>query len=233
MLTLRQNTTDLFDNYLGQRTRRQIFGGLTHRGDGENIRVAILYCDMHNSTGLAEQLPSQIYLDLLNGFFERVAEPVLERGGEVLQFIGDAVLAIFPLEEDKDSDAAAVEACWLARAAAEEIVARIAAAPSRADHPIVQCGVGLHFGDVMYGNVGSPRRLDFTVIGSAPILRRASAINARRLINHYCCPLRWHAARLMIPTLWANRNCAMWVSIWNYSRLAAALARRFVRPGRR
>lgn len=167
MLTLRQNTTDLFDNYLGQRTRRQIFGGLTHRGDGENIRVAILYCDMRNSTGLAEQLPSQIYLDLLNGFFERVAEPVLERGGEVLQFIGDAVLAIFPLEEDKDSDAAAVEACWLARAAAEEIVVRIAAAPSRADHPIVQCGVGLHFGDVMYGNVGSPRRLDFTVIGSA------------------------------------------------------------------
>ena len=167
VLTLRRNTNDLFDTYLGRRTRRQILGGLTHRGDGEDIRAAILFCDMRNSTGLAEELSPEIYLDLLNDFFERTAEPVLERGGEVLKFIGDAVLAIFPLDGDATDEAAAVKACELARETAEEIVARIAAMPARADRPPVQCALGLHFGDVMYGNVGALKRLDFTVIGRA------------------------------------------------------------------
>ena len=167
VLTLRRNTNDLFDTYLGHRTRRRVLGGLTHRGDGEDIRAAILFCDLRNSTGLAEELSRENYLDLLNDFFERTAEPVLERGGEVLKFIGDAVLAIFPLDGDADDEAAAVKACQVARETAEEIVARIAAAPARADRPPVQCALGLHFGDVMYGNVGAPKRLDFTVIGSA------------------------------------------------------------------
>ena len=167
VLTLRRNTTDLFDTYLGHRTRHRVLSGLTHRGDGEDIRAAILYCDMRNSTGLAESLSREIYLDLLNDFFERAAEPVLERGGEVLKFIGDAVLAIFPLDGDAADEAAAAKACRLARETAEEIVARIAAVPKRSDRPPVQCALGLHFGDVMYGNVGAPKRLDFTVIGSA------------------------------------------------------------------
>ncbi len=93
--------------------------------------------------------------------------PVMEQGGEVLKFIGDAVLAIFPLEGGDDDDEAAARACRMARAAAEEIVARIAAAPAEAGRPPVQCAAGLHFGDVMYGNVDAPMRLDFTVIGSA------------------------------------------------------------------
>ena len=167
VLTLRRNTTDLFDTYLGHRTRHRVLGGLTHRDEGEDIRAAILYCDMRNSTGLAESLSREIYLDLLNDFFERVAEPVLERSGEVLKFIGDAVLAIFPLDGDADDEAAAEKACRVARETAEEIVARIAAVPKRADRPPVKCALGLHFGDVMYGNVGAPKRLDFTVIGSA------------------------------------------------------------------
>ncbi|MDA0229068.1 MAG: DUF427 domain-containing protein [Proteobacteria bacterium] len=176
VLTLRRNTDDLFDTYLGRRTRRQVLGGLTHRGDGEDIRAAILFCDMRNSTGLAEELSPEIYLDLLNDFFERTAEPVLERGGEVLKFIGDAVLAIFPLDAGATDEAAAVKACQLARETAEEIVARIAAMPARADRPTVQCALGLHFGDVMYGNVGAPKRLDFTVIGrAANVAARLSA----------------------------------------------------------
>lgn len=167
VLTLRRNSNDLFDTYLGRRTRRHVLGGLTHRGDGEDIRAAILFCDMRNSTGLSEELSTEIYLDLLNDFFERTAEPVLERGGEVLKFIGDAVLAIFPLDGDATDESAAEKACQLARETAEEIVARIAAMPARADRPPVQCALGLHFGDVMYGNVGAPKRLDYTVIGRA------------------------------------------------------------------
>ena len=167
VLTLRRNAHDLFDTYLGHRTGRQILRGLTRRGDGEDIRAAILFCDLRDSTVLTESLSRQTYLDLLNDFFECAAEPVLAGGGEVLKFIGDAVLAIFPVEGEDADDAATANACQRASGAAQEIVARIAAVPARADRPSMHCAIGLHFGDVMYGNVGSPKRLDFTVIGTA------------------------------------------------------------------
>ena len=175
VLTLRRNATDLFDTYLGHRTGHKILGGLTHRGDGEDIRTAILYCDMRGSTTLTETLSREIYLDLLNDFFEHAAAPVLEHGGEVLKFIGDAVLAIFPLDGNEegvgDADATAQEtakrACARARAVAQEIIKRVESVPKRADRPHVQCAIGVHFGDVTYGNVGAQNRLDFTVIGSA------------------------------------------------------------------
>lgn len=165
VLTLRRNTQDLFDTYLGQRTGQKILAGSIHRGDGEDIRAAILYCDLRSSTSLAISLEREAYLDLLNDFFERAVEPIHDHGGEVLKFIGDAVLAIFPVEDESEQTTG--EVCREARAAAEEIVARVAKAPARADHPPVQCAIGLHFGDVMYGNVGAPNRLDFTVIGTA------------------------------------------------------------------
>ena len=167
VLTLRRNTTDLFDTYLGRRTRHQVLGGLTQRRDGEDIRAAILYCDLRDSTTLAAALSRETYLGLLNDFFECAAEPVLVRGGEVLKFIGDAVLAIFPLDGDDIDSEAIGTACSRALEAAQEIVKRIASIPARSDRPAVQCAIGLHFGDVMYGNVGAPNRLDFTVIGTA------------------------------------------------------------------
>ena len=93
-------------------------------------------------------------------------------GGEVLKFIGDAVLAIFPLEEE-DGDDDAAQACIRAREAAQEIIRRVESGPTRSERPHVQCAIGVHFSDVMYGNVGAQNRLDFTVIGSAPTLPRA------------------------------------------------------------
>jgi adenylate cyclase len=167
VLTLRRNADDLFDTYLGHRTGRQILRGLTRRGDGEDIRAAILFCDLRDSTVLTESLSRQTYLDLLNEFFECAAEPVLGNGGEVLKFIGDAVLAIFPVDGEDGDDAAIAKACQRAFGAAQDIIARIAAVPARADRPAMHCAIGLHFGNVMYGNVGSPKRLDFTVIGTA------------------------------------------------------------------
>jgi len=167
VLTLRRNATDLFDTYLGHRTGRQILRGLTRRGDGEDIRAAILFCDLRDSTVLTESLSRHTYLDLLNDFFECAAEPVMGSGGEVMKFIGDAVLAIFPVEGEGADEAGIASACQRACKAAQEIIARIAAIPARADRPSMQCAIGLHFGDVMYGNVGAPKRLDFTVIGTA------------------------------------------------------------------
>jgi len=167
VMTLRRNASDLLGTYLGERTGRQVLGGLTQRGDGQSIRAAILYCDLRDSTSLGEALSREAYLELLNTFFERVAEPVLAGGGEVLKFIGDAVLAIFPIEDAAVDGAAIASACRQAREAAQEVVARVAAIPSHADRPALQCAIGLHFGDVTYGNVGAPKRLDFTVIGTA------------------------------------------------------------------
>lgn len=175
-LTLRRDATVLFDTYLGERTGRQVLGGLTHRGAGQVVRAAILYCDLRDSTSLAEALSRDSYLHLLNDFFERAVEPVLANGGEVLKFIGDAVLAIFPVEDDEADDRAIGLACRKARDAAEAIVERVSAAPLR-DGLSVQCAIGVHFGDVMYGNVGAPKRLDFTVIGQpANIAARLSGL---------------------------------------------------------
>ena len=167
VLTLRRNATVLFDTYLGRRIGRQVLGGLTRRGDGEEIRAAILYCDLRNSTALAASLSRDSYMTVLNDFFDRAVAPVLDGGGEVLKFIGDAVLAVFPLEGDAGEEAAMTHACTAARTAAQEIVDRIAAVPARAGCPAIQCAIGLHVGDLMYGNVGAPNRLDFTVIGTA------------------------------------------------------------------
>ncbi|MDA1098259.1 MAG: DUF427 domain-containing protein [Proteobacteria bacterium] len=166
-MTLRQNTRTLLTTYLGQRSGTRVLNGETQRGAGEEIRAAILYCDLRDSTQLAASLPRGAYLDLLNNYFEIVSEPILSRWGEVLKFIGDAVLAIFPVEGDP------AKACGLARDAALEIVARLA----ETDQPPLRCAIGVHLGEVTFGNVGAPERLDFTVIGSAAIL-------AARLSEH-------------------------------------------------
>jgi adenylate cyclase len=167
VLTLRGNAQTLFATYLGRHTGRRVLGGQTRRGDGENIRAAILFCDLRDSTALSESLSREAYLELLNDFFERAAGPVLEADGEVLKFIGDAVLAIFPLADEADEAAETARVCRQALGAANEIIRRMAAAPSRTEGHDLRCGIGLHFGDVTYGNVGAPGRLDFTVIGTA------------------------------------------------------------------
>ena len=88
-MTLRHDTAVLFDTYLGKRTGRKVLGGLTQRGDGEDIRSAILFCDLRDSTSMAGSMSRERYLHLLNEFFEHVTEPILARGGEVLKFIGE------------------------------------------------------------------------------------------------------------------------------------------------
>ncbi|MDP6342901.1 MAG: DUF427 domain-containing protein [Alphaproteobacteria bacterium] len=162
-LTLRHNTSVLLETYLGRRSGQRVLKGQTQRGDGEEIRAAILYCDLRESTQLAASLSRGDYLDLLNDFFECATRPVLSRGGEVLKFIGDAVLAAFPVEQDDGL------ACGLARDAALEIVgdlAKLGNGDGDGDGAL-QCAIGVHLGEVTFGNVGGRERLDFTVIGSA------------------------------------------------------------------
>lgn len=157
VFTLRDNASALLETYLGKRTGARVLGGEIRRGDGDRIDAAILFCDLRNSSLLAETMDREAYLGLLNGFFETTTQIINAHDGEVLKFIGDAVLAIFPASEDRQ------EACKHALTSACEIAENLAQ-PETSE---TDCAIGLAFGDVTYGNVGSKERLDFTVIGTA------------------------------------------------------------------
>ncbi len=172
--TVRGNTSVLLDTYLGSRTGRQVLNGLTQRGDGESIHSVIWFCDLRGSTAMADSMPSDSFLEVLNLFFDSVAGAILEYGGEVLRFIGDAVLAIFPFDETAARPAAATgdaaKVCFRAIEAVREAERRVAELNrTRGDsgEPEIRYGIGLHVGDVTYGNIGTPDRLEFTVIGAA------------------------------------------------------------------
>ena len=119
-------------------------------------------------------MPRAAFLGLLNDFYDCMAGSILDHGGEVLRFIGDAALAIFPIVEDDDAGTREIctryDACRMALAAAREAMARIDSLNERradAGQPPIGFGIGLHIGDVTYGNIGVPQRLEFTVIGAA------------------------------------------------------------------
>ena len=164
----------LMQTFLGAHTGKQVLEGRIHRGDGEDIHAVIWFSDLRNSTPIADQLGRDGFLHHLNHFFDCMAGAVLENGGEVLRFVGDAVLAIFPIEEGecerKAASKAPSDAARRAAAAAREVARRIAEANKACEtdgRPPFEYGIGLHVGDVTYGNIGTESRLEFTVIGSA------------------------------------------------------------------
>lgn len=157
----RENAQVLLETYVGKRTGTRVLGGEIRRGDGDDIDAAIMFCDLRNSTILEEKLGRGNYINLLNSFFETVSGIVHQHDGEVLKFIGDAVLAVFPAG---DNPAAAREN---AQRSAVEIVERLAEARMADQSENCDCSIGVAYGRVTYGNVGSRERLDFTVIGQA------------------------------------------------------------------
>jgi class 3 adenylate cyclase/uncharacterized protein (DUF427 family) len=158
----RRTATALLETYLGRHTGERVLRGLVKHGDGEHIHAVIWFCDFRDSTPLSKSLGRRAYLRQLNRFFYCMAGAVLEAKGEVLRYIGDAVLAIFPIEEDPA--AACERALHGARIAAKRIDEVNAANPDKAP---LRYGIGLHVGNVTYGNIGVPERLEFTVIGAA------------------------------------------------------------------
>lgn len=167
ILALRRVAVNLLDAYLGHQSGTKVLSGQVQRGDGQEIFAVIWFCDLRGSTPLAESMSRQEFLNLLNDYFECMAGAVLDNGGEVLRFIGDAVLAIFPISEDGYELA---EACQIASVAAKDAIGRMDVLNSKraeAGEPELDFGIGLHLGNVMYGNIGTPDRIEFTVIGAA------------------------------------------------------------------
>ncbi|GAA6191081.1 DUF427 domain-containing protein [Phaeobacter sp. NW0010-22] len=157
----RENAQSLLETYVGKRSGARVLGGEIRRGDGDEIDAAIMFCDLRGSTRLEEQLGRGAYITLLNTFFETVSGIIHDHGGEVLKFIGDAVLAVFPADEDARS------ACDQALKSAMQIVEQLSAPCEDEVGVACDCAIGLAFGRVTYGNIGSRERLDFTVIGQA------------------------------------------------------------------
>lgn len=171
--TLRLTAATILDTYLGHHTGERVLKGLIRRGDGEEIHAVIWFCDLRGSTALADSLPRRDYLDTLNAFFDAMAGAVLEHKGEVLSFIGDGALAIFPIMAAGDACTDCPQHQTVAAnalATAEDAISRVERLNAqRASSGLAPLGFGiaLHLGDVMYGNIGTPQRLAFTVIGTA------------------------------------------------------------------
>jgi adenylate cyclase len=162
-----QIADNILNTYLGSDAGRQVLSGQIKRGDYESIHSVIWYSDMRNSTPLADALSPEEFFAMVNAYFECTAGAVMDTGGEVLRFIGDAVLAIFPIRKGKLTEKQACQKAMRAMREAERRVRRLNIERATKDQPLVEYGLGLHIGDVMYGNIGVPERLEFSVVGPA------------------------------------------------------------------
>jgi adenylate cyclase len=161
----------LLETYVGSHAGELILAGATRRGTGTTVHAAIMICDLRDFTRISDNWPRDDVIDLLNDYFDAMSEPIARHGGEILKFIGDGLLAIFPLS--------APNACANLLHAVTEARQAMVALNERnkgTGRAPLNYGIGVHVGDVMYGNIGSTRRLDFTVIG--PAVNMASRLEA-------------------------------------------------------
>lgn len=155
---------NITETYLGREAGGRVLAGSIRRGDGQETQAVVWFNDLRNSTALADTMPGHDYIQLLNVYFDCTATPVIEAGGEVLDFVGDGVLAIFPYD-DANGQKAAVKAA--VDALQNVIRARDALNKTRAEAGLfsIKFGIGINTGTVMFGNIGVPQRLTFSVIG--------------------------------------------------------------------
>jgi adenylate cyclase len=165
VLARKRVTRELMRIYLGEDPGRRVLEGAIERGHGETIEAIVWYSDLRGFTTLSDREPPERVITLLNDYFEAVTIPIEERGGQILKFMGDGVLAIFPLADNarQAMTAAALKAAQEACILIDALNAR----RKKSGLPTVGHGISLHVGDVHYGNIGAPERLDFTAIGPA------------------------------------------------------------------
>jgi adenylate cyclase len=153
----------LVETYLGRDAGRRVLRGRIARGVADRIKTVLWFSDLRNYTRISDTAPPEEIIPLLNDYAEAIVSSIHQNAGDVLKLIGDGVLAIFPAEERARACAAALDAAGAARAAVVELNAR------RIEQglPATEMYLGLHIGEVFYGNIGSKERLDFTVVGPA------------------------------------------------------------------
>jgi adenylate cyclase len=167
IISLRRTAALLLDTYVGNRAGERILAGQIRRGHTETMSAAIWLSDLRGFTRLSDRLPSEIVVDILNRYFDCQVDAIRRRGGEVLKFMGDGLLAVFPVTGD---DHSAAEICGQVLEAVDQCRASVAKLTySEAGHTVerFRFGLALHIGTVLYGNIGGGNRLDFTCIGPA------------------------------------------------------------------
>jgi len=166
IVTLRRTATMLLDTYVGNRAGERILGGQIRRGHADTMNAAIWLSDLRGFTALSDRLPPETMVDILNQYFDCQVAAIRERGGEVLKYMGDGLLAVFPIDEYVDD---ARQVCGQVLDAARESRAGVGALEYAIGDAVehFRFGVALHVGRVLYGNIGGGDRLDFTCIGPA------------------------------------------------------------------
>ena len=167
IISLRRTAALLLDTYVGNRAGERILAGQIRRGHTDTMNAAIWLSDLRGFTRLSDRLPSEIVVDILNRYFDCQVEAITRRGGEVLKFMGDGLLAVFPVAGD---DGNAADICNQVLEAVQECRASVAELTySEGGHTVekFRFGLALHIGTVLYGNIGGANRLDFTCIGPA------------------------------------------------------------------
>ena len=155
----------LLQTYLGEQTGRRVHAGAIERGSVESLHAVLWFADIRGFTPTSDASPGPVVIELLNSVFEIIAATLRSRGGEVLKFLGDGVLATLSF---KEADRA--RTCQNALDAAAETMRKLEmlnATRAASGVPTVTVDIALHIGEVLYGNVGATDRLDFTVIGPA------------------------------------------------------------------
>lgn len=206
VFSLRHLSASLMDTYVGKRTSQKVLSGMIKRGDADVINAALWFSDLREFTHLSETLSTAQVLELLNEYFEFVAAAATSRGGEILRFIGDAMLIVFPIDAKVTKKAACLAALESARDA-QQTLAALNHRRRRHSQPEIKFGVGLNVGEVIYGNVGAPDRLDFTVMGPA-VNRTArlesltktigeSILFSEAFAEQIDCPTKYYGEHLM------------------------------------
>ena len=170
-VSLVRMTGTLMETYLGRDAGRRVLGGRIVRGIAERIDAVVWFSDLRGFTRITDTTPEHA-IPLLNDYSDAIVSAIHEHGGDVLKLIGDGTLAIFTAEDRAHACDAALSAAIAARARVDELNGRREAEGKPKTHMYL----GLHVGEVFYGNVGSRERLDFTVIG--PAVNEASRIAA-------------------------------------------------------
>ncbi len=191
----RRFTQAVAEAYLGRDAARRVLNGEIDRGHVETVSAVLFFSDLCGFTALGDSMGQHELVELLNEYLSCMAEPVEARGGQVLKFMGDGMLGTFELPEEGSSQVHG-ETCIAALEAAQDALTRISelnATRRMAGQPTMALNIALHLGDVAYGNVGSPMRLDFTVIGPA--------VNEVSRLEGMCDSLE---RRLLISEAFAN-----------------------------
>ena len=164
---LRRTAAGLLDSYVGARAGERILAGQIRRGHTETMHAAIWLSDLRGFTPLSDRLSSEAVVEVLNTYFDCQVPAILDHGGEVLKFMGDGLLAVFPISESEGDTEAVCKRVMEAARACKASVAAMTYAYGSETLDNFRFGLALHVGKVLYGNIGGGDRLDFTCIGPA------------------------------------------------------------------